>query len=359
VTLHRPPAASRWELALQAFWWGPPPSAGLRWLAAPLQGLWQGAAGWQRWRARATAPAALPVPVVVVGNLIVGGAGKTPTTMALVHALRQRGWRPGIVSRGYGGAIDRAEGPPTAVGPDHRAADVGDEPLLMARRSGAPVVVGRRRLDAARLLLRTAPGTDVIVCDDGLQHAALPRDVEVVVFDARGTGNGLLLPLGPLREPLARATRPGAGGRAPLVLYNAPAPSTAVPGALARRALAGAVPLADWWAGRPFERAALAAFVGRPCHAAAGLAQPARFFDMLRAEGLTPTTQALPDHDALDAVDWPAGDVLVTEKDAVKLPPTDARRPDGTRLWVVGLDFQLPDDFVDAVAARLPARGTR
>lgn len=175
----------------------------------------------------------LPVPVVVVGNLIVGGAGKTPTVRAIVAALTALGWRPGIVSRGY---RRRGDERVALVTTDSAAADVGDEPLLLRRVTGVPVAVARNRPAAARALLEHAPLVDVIVADDGLQHLALARDVEVLVFDERGAGNGWLLPAGPLREPLPRALGPRQ-----LVLYNADAASTLLPGWTARRRLAGVV----------------------------------------------------------------------------------------------------------------------
>ncbi len=146
----------------------------------------------------------LPVPVVIVGNLIAGGAGKTPAVRAVVDILRARGRRPGIVSRGYGGHADAI----VEVRPDSDPRLVGDEPLLLRLRSDVPVLVGRHRAAAARELLRLHPQVDVIVSDDGLQHLALARDVSIVVFDERGTGNGWLLPAGPLREPMPSAFGP-------------------------------------------------------------------------------------------------------------------------------------------------------
>jgi biopolymer transport protein ExbD len=198
---------------------------------------------------------AAPVPVVVVGNLVAGGAGKTPTVIALVQAMRAAGRHPGVVSRGFG----RHGEATLAVAADSAATAVGDEPLLIRRRSGAPVWVGRRRIDAARALCAAHPEVDVLVADDGLQHLALARQAEIIVFDERGAGNGRLLPAGPLREPLPAAVPPRA-----CVLYNAPAATTALPGALARRRLAGVLPLAAW-------RAGAAIRPGRPartaCHA--------------------------------------------------------------------------------------------
>jgi len=187
--------------ALEAFfrrvWWTPRPGLAAR-LLQPLSALY---GVLQRRHARRASPAvALPVPVLVVGNVVVGGAGKTPTVMAVVAALARRGHRPGIVSRGHG----RAGSAPRVVAQADHPHDVGDEPLLLARRSGVPVAVGRDRVAAARTLMQAHPEVDVIVADDGLQHRALPRRAELLVFDERGAGNGLLLPAGPLREPLPR-----------------------------------------------------------------------------------------------------------------------------------------------------------
>ncbi len=287
----------------------------------------------------------VPVPVVVVGNLLAGGAGKTPCVMAIVAAQRARGFRPGIVSRGHGrtgeGLVD--------VQPDTPVALAGDEPLLLRLRCGVPVVVGRDRAAAARELLRAHPEVDLIVSDDGLQHRRLQRDVQVLVFDERGAGNGWLLPAGPLRQALPACVPPRS-----LVLYNAPAPSTALPGHLAQRSLAGAVSLQAWARGEAATLAALHALHGRPLLAAAGVARPERFFAMLEAEGLTIARLPLPDHWRFETTPWPAdcADVIVTEKDAVKLR---ARAMGPTRVWVAALDFLPPAAFDAALAALLPS----
>ena len=339
------PLRARLEAWLQRHWWRSSVSLPMQ-LLRPLSWLLGMLLAVRRaTRATRGAPAALPVPVVVVGNLIVGGAGKTPTVLAVVQALQAAGWRPGIVSRGHGRSADGVH----AVQQGSTAAAVGDEPLLLRRRSGVPVWVGRRRADAARALLAAEPAVDVIVSDDGLQHHALPRAVELIVFDERGAGNGLLLPAGPLREPLPAALQPQQ-----LLLYNAARPSTALPGALAARRLGSAVPLADWHAGRATGATALAALRGRPLLAAAGIAAPQRFFAMLEAAGLQlqPPPLALPDHHDFTSLPWPAGtpDVVVTEKDATKLLPA---RAGTSRIWVVGLDFALPDDVLQPLLRRL------
>lgn len=341
-------AAARIEAALARLWWRPQPSLGAR-LLQPLSWLYRIGAALHRlpyrlgWRAAQRAP----VPVIVVGNLVAGGAGKTPTVIALVQALQAAGRRPGVISRGYG----RQGSELRAVDPASTAAAVGDEPLLIHRRTGAPVWVGRRRGAAALALCGAHPEVDVIVADDGLQHHALARDLQVVVFDDRGAGNGLLLPAGPLRQPVTR--HPPVNTH---VLYNAPAATIGWPGATAVRGLRGAVRLRDWWAGAGASPGALHALRGRPVTAAAGMAAPQRFFTMLRSAGLTIEPLPLPDHYGFATPPWPATarDVLLTEKDAVKLPPdADADADARPRLWVVGLDFRLPDDFVAALLDNL------
>jgi tetraacyldisaccharide 4'-kinase len=333
-------AAQRLAETLQRHWWRPRPS----WLARALQPvawLYRAVAALHRAASRPAAP--LPVPVVVVGNLIVGGAGKTPTVIALVLALRGRGWTPGVISRGYRRRDDALR----EVDDTTPAADVGDEPLLIHRRTRAPVVVGRDRVAAARALLERHQKVDVVVSDDGLQHHRLPRDVAVVVFDERGAGNGLLLPAGPLRSPLPARLPPDT-----LVLYNAPQPTTALPGSTAQRRLAGVVPLRDWWQGAPPAPASLDALRGRPLVAVAGVAAPERFFAMLEAEGLGVVRVPQPDHAHYDRLPWPAHatDVVVTEKDAVKLEPD---RVGATRVWVATLDFYLDPALEATLDARL------
>lgn len=335
------PAAGR---GLPAHWWRARPS----WLARLLQPLsWLygllAAAHAGVYRSGLRAVPALPVPVVVVGNLIVGGAGKTPTVIALLERLRALGFHPGVISRGYG-----REGREThEVDRGASAASCGDEPLLIHLRTGAPVVVGADRVAAARLLLRRHPQVDLIVSDDGLQHRRLRRDLALIVFDERGTGNGLLLPAGPMRAPLPARTPP-----ATLVLYNAPEPSTPLPGSLLRRRLAGAASLADWRRGAAPDPAVLASLCGRRVLAVAGIASPERFFSMLEAQQLTIERLPLPDHHDYRALPWPEGtaDVALTEKDAVKLDPT---RTGAARVWVVTLDFTFEQGFDAQLGAAL------
>lgn len=348
---------ARLARTLQTHWWRPRPSALARALQ-PLSWLYGGLAALERARARRAVRRPAGRLVLVVGNLIVGGAGKTPTTLALLSWLRAAGWRPGVVSRGYGRRTDEL----VHVGPDTPAGLAGDEPLLIARRAGVPVVVARDRVAAAEALCARHPEVDLIVADDGLQHHRLRRDVQVLVFDRRGLGNGLLLPAGPLREPPPPVLPP-----ASLVLYNADAPSTTLPGACATRRLAGVLPLADWWAagatGRPPVWQPLSVLHGRRVLAVAGIAEPERFFSMLEGAGVPIDRLALPDHAVFDPPPWPGDtrELVLTEKDAVKLAP--GQRPGQPRIWVAALDFALPPTFTEALArhlaearARLPHR---
>lgn len=346
-------ASTTWAGALQRAWLTRGAAACALWPVAALFGAITALRrtlyriGWLR-------ATELPVPVVVIGNLIAGGAGKTPTVMAVVQLLRVRGHVPGIVSRGHG----RRDAGCVLVQRTTQAEQCGDEPLLLHLRTGAPVCVGRDRVAAARLLLAQHPEVDVIVSDDGLQHLALARTAQVLVFDARGAGNGWLLPAGPLREPVPEHVPPRT-----VVLYNAPTASTPLPGTLAHAQLAGVVQLAAWWRGEPASMHALGGLCeradagGAPVVAAAGLAHPQRFFAMLRDAGLRIEPLPLPDHYAYPAhaaLPWPAdtADVVVTEKDAVKLAPTAMG---DTRVWVATLDFRPDAVFDAALLALLPA----
>ena len=312
----------------------------------PVAALYGALARLHRWAAR---PQALGVPVLVVGNLIVGGAGKTPTTIAVVRLLRALGWSPGVVSRGHGrrghGMVDVQRG--------SRAHDCGDEPLLIHLRTGVPVAVHRNRVAAGRALRVAHPEINIIVADDGLQHHRLARALQIMVFDERGVGNGLLLPAGPLRELLPR-TRPVNT----LVLYNAGQVTTPLPGWMATRRLPGVLPLTAWWEGQTPRSDSWSALQGRPLLAAAGMAAPERFFAMLRNKGLTlEATLALPDHHPFDDLPWPADtrDVVVTEKDAVKLTPDRvAHGPQATRIWVVPLDLEPEMPFAAALKRHFP-----
>ena len=274
------------------------------------------------------------VPVIVVGNLTVGGTGKTPLVIWLCDYLRRRGHRPGIASRGYGGsAAARA----THVTADADPAWVGDEPSLLARRCRCPVVVGRDRVAAARRLIDEM-GCDLVISDDGLQHYRLRRDLEILVVDAvRRFGNGRCLPAGPLREPVARARR------VDLVILNG---EDGDDGPRMRLRPGPAVSLA-----KPEVTRALLDFRGSRVTAVAGIGHPQRFFAMLRGLGLDIDARPYPDHHRFSAADvaaWPPGPVLMTEKDAVKcigLTRADA--------WYVPVDARPEAGFVTALADHL------
>jgi tetraacyldisaccharide 4'-kinase len=292
----------------------------------------------------------LPVPVIVVGNISVGGTGKTPLVLWLVQWLQARGHRPGIMTRGYGGS---ARDWPRRVTADSDPAELGDESVLLARRAGCPVVAGPDRIADGRMLVGDL-GCDILVSDDGLQHYRLRRDLEIAVLDGRrGLGNGRCLPSGPLREPPGRLAQvdlvvsTGADvegwtrvGAAPSPRQQPAATSPSIsrlsgdsPGG--RRAEGGAptglaegpgfsmdlvprdaVNLAD-----PGRTRSLREFRGENMTAVAGIGNPGRFFALLRSAGLEPCERAYPDHHpytAADAATWGQGPVLMTEKDAVK-----------------------------------------
>ncbi|MDD3762823.1 MAG: tetraacyldisaccharide 4'-kinase [Nevskiales bacterium] len=272
----------------------------------------------------------LPVPVIVVGNISVGGTGKTPVTLWVLDALRRLGHRPGVLSRGYGGT-----GPfPMAVDGYGDPAAGGDEPVLIARRAGVPVVVAPDRHAAGQRLLALHPEVDVLVCDDGLQHRQLARDLELCVVDGvRGFGNGFLLPAGPLREPAARLDK------VDLVLVNGGDATVYGPDAVGFR-LAGETAVAL----DTGEVRHLTEFMGRTVHGVAGIGHPDRFFEALQAYGISVRPHPFADHHAYRSEDLTFGDklpVLMTEKDAVKC----------ARLGLAGL-WMVPVDAVFEAAAR-------
>lgn len=250
--------------------------------------------------------------VIVVGNVVVGGAGKTPTTMGIVRHLQARGLQVGVVSRGYAGSAQSV----CEVKPDSDASICGDEPILLARATRVPVFVAASRHAAGEALLRAHPRTQVIVCDDGLQHYRLWRDMEICVFDDRGCGNGWLLPSGPLRETWPRKLVARVGQRAERQLVLHTADPAAFAGFRARRTLADQALACD---GRFMDLRMLRP----PVLALAGIARPETFFASLRAAGVIPDqTLALPDHfdfSRLDTTLLRDHEVLCTEKDAVKL----------------------------------------
>ena len=282
------------------------------------------------------------VPVVVVGNLAAGGAGKTPLTLALVQQLLQAGWRPGVASRGYG---RRDADAPRWVAADTAPEDGGDEPVLIARRLAVPVRVDRDRAAAARALVEA--GCDVVVCDDGLQHYRLARDIEIEVVDGmRRHGNGRLLPAGPLREPVERGRC--CDFRVVNLGQGAGQDGTGFGEWPMRLQARSAVPMAG---GRT---RALESFGGMRVHALAGIGNPQRFFEMLRGLGIGVVPHAFADHHAYTAADLQFGNdlpVLMTEKDAVKCAAfADAR------CFMVPVDAELPAAFWVALLERLGRR---
>ncbi|HUP97973.1 MAG TPA: tetraacyldisaccharide 4'-kinase [Usitatibacter sp.] len=313
------------------------------WLAITLRRWLYAARILPRWRA--------PVPVVVVGNISVGGTGKTPLALAILDLLQRRGYTPGVVARGYGRVPPREHDPRGVVRvyPDIATPELfGDEPVLIARRSRVPVYISPDRPAAARALLEAHPEVDVIVSDDGLQHYALARDVELAVVDGeRKFGNGLLLPSGPLREPVSRLARVDAmvvngGGGGPL--------QTLAPRVFAMH-------LASERFSKLVSNQELAPpeFVlmarGRNVAAVAGIGNPDRFFEHLAALGLPVQRIAFPDHHHYQASELklPGAEMIVmTEKDAVKCGAfADAR------MWFLRVEASLPAEFDDFLLTRI------
>jgi len=282
----------------------------------------------KRYQTGALQSESVPATVIVVGNIVAGGGGKTPLTMAIVEHLQAAGYAVGIVSRGYG----RQGGDVREVERDSISQDVGDEPLMMKRRCKVPVFVARRRAEAAKALLAAYPTTQIVVCDDGLQHLALARDIEICAMDARGIGNGRLLPAGPLREPWPRPVD--------LLIHTG---QRALP-----EGFSGQRFLADYAVNASGQRTLLQDLHAQKVNAVAAIAQPQAFFDMLMTQGLTlGQTFALQDHAVFDHWSVPAGHapLLCTEKDAVKLW---ARYP---QALAVPLSFKPEPAFLAALDA--------
>jgi len=279
----------------------------LQWLLWPFGLLYRAAVLMRRslYRHGVLQSVELERPVIVVGNVTVGGTGKTPCVVWLAERLRERGYRPGIVCRGYGGSAVQW---PQPVKPDDDATVVGDESVLLARRTGCPVVAGPDRVAAVRLLLNRH-AVDVVVSDDGLQHYRLARAVEIAVVDGvRGLGNGFCLPAGPLREPAERLREVDAiivnGGEwGHAGVFRAETVATEV-----RQTTTGITKSVE-------------DFKGRHVHAVAGIGHPGRFFEMLEEHGMVVEPHPLPDHAAMSAADLQfteSGTVMITEKDEVK-----------------------------------------
>jgi tetraacyldisaccharide 4'-kinase len=275
----------------------------------------------------------LPAPVVVVGNIAVGGTGKTPFVIWLVERLREWGWKPGVISRGYGG---RSRNWPQRVTPESDPVQVGDEPVLIAQRARCPVVVGPDRV-AAGMMLLNGGGVDIVVSDDGLQHYRLWRDLEIAVVDAtRGLGNGRLLPAGPLREPVARL------GEVGLVVANGPGWTAPAGRQVNMRLQPSGARALNGAEARP-----IGAFAGQTVHAVAGIGNPARFFAMLSQQNIRLVVHPFPDHHPFTRGDLDFGDglpVMMTEKDAVK-----CRAFAGPGRWVVAVEAGIDPNGVALV----------
>lgn len=323
------------EEQLEALWYGKSP---LAWLLLPVAALFGLLVRVRRraYRSGWCRVERLTVPVIVVGNLTAGGTGKTPVTAWLVALCAEAGFRPGIVSRGYGGRKSRE---PRLVGPDDDALDVGDEPLLLRRQTGVPVCVAADRVAAGQQLL--AAGVNLIIADDGLQHYRLHRDLEIAVLDGqRRLGNGFLLPAGPLREPASRL------GSVDLVLVNsgpAQAGEFAVQSRISGlRSLDGS------------KRCALADLRGQVVRAVAGIGNPARFHAQLQAAGIPVQAIPVPDHGRIDLAALSrasATPIVMTEKDAVKYGPVA-----GCTVWVAELVLDVPAEIGERVLESLRSR---
>ena len=324
--------------SIDSLWYGNSP---LSLLLAPLGWLFCAAAVLRRtaYRLGIARVGRVGAPVIVVGNISVGGTGKTPLVIWMARFLMSRGLRPGIVSRGYRG---RAENWPQQVRVDSDPIVVGDEPVLLARATGCPVVADPDRLRAARSLLVHAQ-CDVILSDDGLQHLGMGRDVEIAVVDGiRRHGNGRCLPAGPLREPVSRLAS------VDMVVSN----GGGIGGEFSMLVSArGADNLQDETISEPLER-----FRPGPVHAVCGIGSPERFFDTLERAGLTLIRHPFPDHHPFAAADITFDDeipVLMTEKDAVK-----CRRFATARHWCVPVQAELPDAFGAGLLTLLGAAGS-
>jgi tetraacyldisaccharide 4'-kinase len=282
----------------------------------------------------------LPVPVIVVGNITVGGAGKTPLVLHIAQKLIECGRHPGIVSRGYGGGATAI----LEVHGDSDPAQVGDEPLLLKRRFEGPVFVGRRRAEAAKALLAAHPDCDVILLDDGLQHYALARDVEIAVLDRRGIMNGWPLPAGPLREPVSRLAQADA-----LVLNGHVGPPLRGLEVFRMRLDGSRFYRLD----EPAQVCQASALAGLNLHAVAGIGEPQRFFDQLMSMGLNCRLHPFPDHHRYTAgdLDFDGDAILTTEKDAVKFKGL-ARLP----VWVLPVEARVEPDLARFLLEKLDGR---
>ena len=289
------------------------------------------------------------VPVVVVGNITVGGTGKTPVVIWLAQQLKQRGIQPGIVSRGYGGSVGHK---PMRVTADSDPDTVGDEAVLMAQRCACPVVVHPNRIRAAQEL--SDLGIDVIIADDGLQHYRLARQFEIAVIDGmRGVGNGKLLPAGPLREPVSRLESVDRTLVNKSIMRSERIISDLPTGLLATDFYLKGTTVSSL---DEREEAPLAKFAGKKVHAVAAIGNPGRFFSFLESHGLQVIEHAFPDHSRLTEKDLRYDDeldVLMTEKDAVKFSGLSVER-----CWYVPVEVEVdrPQDLLDELQSRLSVK---
>lgn len=323
--------------ALEASWYQP---SGLTPFLRPLSWLYRGAVAARRaaYRTRVLRRYCPGVPVIIIGNITVGGTGKTPLVIWLAKFLKHHGYRPGIVSRGYRGGARQW---PQQVRADSDPAMVGDEPVVIARRTGCPMAVGPSRSAAAAALLAHHPEVDVLISDDGLQHYALERDIEIVVIDGiRRFGNRLLLPAGPLREPIRRLER------ADFRVVNG--------GTALRREFPLRMDPVEWRSVHDeAEVRPLEALASGRVHAVAGIGHPDRFFRQLRQLGLDVIEHRFPDHHGYQASDVSFRDelpVIMTEKDAVK-----CRRLDIDNAWYLRIEAVPHERLGDRVLGALRA----
>ena len=315
------------EFKLNEIWYGgKPPTWWLRALV-PVYKVGNWLDRW--WKLRHRPHDLDSVFIIVVGNITAGGSGKTPLVIRLCHVLRQAGFEPGVISRGYG----RKERGLRLVSPASDPGVVGDEPLLIAQRAGVPVIVSPDRCEAARKLLKQR--INVIISDDGLQHYRLPRTLEICVIDGnRGFGNGLLIPAGPLREPVERLATFDhiiVNGETDLVPFELPATAMTLVAGLLRAMDSGQ----SW---------RLAQFAGCKANAVAGIGNPGRFFELLRRAGINVIEHVFPDHHVFSASDFEKMDaslpIMMTEKDAIKCKTLGLKNA-----WFLSVDAVLPAEW--------------
>lgn len=326
---------SETELKLNSIWYGGAPVP--LWLRL-LTPVYKAGNRLDRWWSLRRRPEDLESAlIIVVGNITAGGSGKTPLVIRLCHLLRQAGFKPGVISRGYG----RKDGGLRLVSPASSPETVGDEPLLIARRAEVPVMVGADRCEAARKLLKQ--GIDVIIADDGLQHYRLPRTLEICVIDGnRGFGNGRLIPAGPLREPLQRLSGFDTiviNGEQDLLRDELPVTHMSLEAGLLRSMQDGQ----SW---------RLAQFAGCKANAVAGIGNPGRYFDLLRSARIKVIEHVFPDHHIFDAADFENMDtsfpILMTEKDAVKCRTLGLKNA-----WFLSVDAMLPSEWEREFVSRV------